>query len=312
MTVPPGSDDEGTLDPWVADWFEANPGMGKAFADLSPEMLELARGPVGFPVTREIAHISDEAVDDIPIRIYQGDEAPTGLVVYFHGGGFCIGSIGLMDNVAREITHATGAVVVSVGYRLAPEDPFPAGLDDCDLVTRWAVDNAGRFGVAASQVAVAGESAGGNLSAAVCLRRRDEDQPPLAAQALLYPGLAGDLGDYPSRDRFDGIVLDRAARDAYWGAYSGGRAISDDPYAAPLQAESLAGLPPALVLAAGCDVLRDEGRHYAARLREAGVPTDEVCYPGQPHGFLNMMFPAAEAAFAHLGEWLRPLLEAGA
>ena len=166
-------DDEGVLDPWVAEWMAANPERSTPFADLSPEILELARGPVGFPPTREIAHITDELVGDVPIRIYQGEGEPTGVVVYFHGGGFVIGSIGLMDNVARELAHGAGAVVVSVGYRLAPEHPFPAGLDDCEAVTRWAIAGAGRFEVPPSAVVVAGESAGGNMAAAVSLRMRD-------------------------------------------------------------------------------------------------------------------------------------------
>ena len=119
---------------------------GRAARRPSSELLELARGPVGFPPTRDIATITDDVVDGVPIRIYQGAGVPTGLVVYFHGGGFVIGSIGLMDNVARELAHGAGATVVSVGYRLAPEDPYPAGLDDCERVTRWAIAERARFG----------------------------------------------------------------------------------------------------------------------------------------------------------------------
>ena len=118
---------------------------------------------MGAPPTREIADISDDFVDGVPVRIYHGEGPPTGLLVYFHGGGFVIGSIGLMDNVARELAHSTGAVVVSVGYRLAPEHPYPAGLDDCETVTRWASANAERFDVSPSSVAVGGESGAGTL-----------------------------------------------------------------------------------------------------------------------------------------------------
>jgi acetyl esterase len=297
--------DEGVLDPWVAEYFEANPARAHAFDQLTPELLELARGPVGFPVTREIASVADEVVEGVPVRIYQGEEPATAVVVYFHGGGFCIGSIGLMDNVARELTHCTGAAVISVGYRLAPEDPYPAGLDDCEDVTRWALANTERFGVAPNQVVVAGESAGGNLSAAVALRLRGSVDVPLAAQVLLYPGLDGHDADHASRKEFDGLVLSTAARDAYWNAYTSGRDLEHDPFVAPLQADSLAGLPPALVVVGGCDLLRDEGRLYAERLRAAGVPAEDVCYPGQPHGFINFMFPAAEEAFERVGRFLR-------
>jgi acetyl esterase len=300
--------EEGTLDPWVSDWIAANPQRATPFEDLSPEMLELARSPFGFPPTRDIAHITDEQVGGVPIRVYQGDGDPTGLVVYFHGGGFVIGSIGLMDNVARELAHHSGATVVSVGYRLAPEDPFPRGLDDCESITRWSVANAGRFGLSSSQVAVAGESAGGNMAAAVSLRLRDQGSISLAGQVLIYPGVAGRL-THPSAEEFDGLIISRRAGEQYWAAYSGSQNLDRDPFAAPLYAPSLAGLPPALVVLGGCDLLRDEGRAYAERLRHEGVDVDEVCYPGQPHGFINFDFPAAALAHERIGQWLRATFE---
>ncbi len=303
--------DEGVIDPWVAEWMAANPLFAAPFDDLSPERVALARGPVGVPPTRDIAHVDDEVVNGIPVRIYRGEDAPTGLVVYLHGGGFVIGSIGLMDNVAREIAHASGAVVVSVEYRLAPEHPYPAGLDDCEAVTRWAVGAASRFDVPSHAVAVAGESAGGNLAAAVALRLRASSGPLLAGQALIYPGVAG-TQHFPSWDEFDGLILNRTAKQRYWEAYSGGRDIATDPFAAPLHADHLRGLPPALVILGGCDLLRDEGRAYAARLREDGVDVDEVCYPGQPHGFVNFGFPAAASAFDRIGVWMRRVLATAA
>ena len=284
--------DEGVLDPWVVEWMAANPGMATPMDDFSPEVLELARGPVGFPPTLELATITDGDVDGVPIRIYQGDGAPTGLVVYFHGGGYVLGSIGLMDNVTRELAHGAGAVVVSVGYRLAPEDPYPAGLDDCERVTRWAFANAGRFGVSPEKVVVAGESAGGNLAAAVALRLHDAGDVRLAGQVLIYPQVSGTT-TYPSAVEFDGLVISLTVGAKYWAAYSAGRDLDDDPYPVPLTAKDLGGLPPAVVVLGGCDMLRDEGRAYAARLREGGVDVDEVCYAGQPHGFMNFDFPAA-------------------
>jgi acetyl esterase len=296
--------DEGVLDPWVAQWMEDNPMRATPLEDLDPEILELARGDYAFEPTKEIAEITDETVGDVPVRIYRNASPPTGLVVYLHGGGFVIGSIGIMDNVARALCEESGAVVVSVGYRLAPEHPYPEGLDDCEAVTRWAVANAERFGVDPSSVAVAGESAGGNLSAAVALRLQAAGDVRLAGQALLYPGTSGSV-ELPSRQAFDGLVISVKAGRNYWAAYSGGRDLDDDPFAAPLSAPDLGGLPPALVVLGGCDMLRDEGRAYAARLRDAGVEVDEVCYPGQPHGFLNFDFPAAADAYEHIGAWLR-------
>ena len=301
--------EEGVLDPWVADWLAGNPMGATPLEDLDPEILELARGPAGMPSERDIhiAHVTDELVGDVPVRIYQPDGTATGIVVYFHGGGFVMGSIGIMDNVARALADASGAVVISVEYRLAPEHPYPAGLDDCVAVTRWAVANADRFGVSPRLVAVAGESAGGNLAAAVSLRARDAGDLALAGQVLIYPAVAGSEV-FPSRREFDGLVISLAAGAKFQEAYSGGRDLDADPYAVPLSANSLAGLPPALVILGGCDMLRDEGRAYAKRLRDDGVDVEEVCYAGQPHGFVNFEFPAALEAFDKIGAWLPSVL----
>jgi len=304
--------DEGVLDPAAVAYFEANPWSGQPLEDFSPEILELARGPVGAPPSRDIAQVRDDVVEGIPVRFYRNDAPPSGLVVYFHGGGYCIGSIGLMDNVARELCHATNAVVVSVGYRLAPEHPYPAGLDDCEAVTRWALAHAGELGTSPSRVAVAGESAGGSMSAGVTLRLRGETDATLAAQVLIYPGVDAHSTVHRSRQEFEGIVLTRKGMDMMWDFYSAGRDLSQDPFAAPLQAPSLADLPPAMVILGGADLLRDEGRAYAARLRDAGVEVDEVCYPGQPHGFVNFNLPAAAEAFERIGAWLPPVFERAA
>ena len=298
-------DNEAVLDPWVADWFAANPMFGTPLPDLSPGVLELARSPIGAPPTREMGKVTDDVVAGVPVRIYEHDAAPTGVVVYFHGGGFCIGSIGLMDHVARELAHCSGATVVSVEYRLAPEHPYPAGLDDCEAVTRWAFANSARLGADPSRVAVAGESAGGNLSAAVALRLRDAPDAQLAAQVLVYPVVDGKDAPYPSRAEFDGIVIDAKNRVMYHDAYAGGNDIDRDPFALPIHAASLAGLPPAIVVVGGCDPLRDEGRAYAQRLRLDDVVVEELCCAGQPHGFINFGFPAATEAFAHIGAFLR-------
>jgi acetyl esterase len=254
-------ENEGVLDPWVSTWLAENHMQATPLEELDPAILELARGPFGLPPAREIviAQVSDETVDTVPIRIYQGDGEPTGLIVYFHGGGFVMGSIGIMDNVARELAHGSGAVVISVEYRLAPEHPYPAGLEDCKAVTRWALANAARFNVPPHRVAVAGESAGGNLAAAVALRLRDAGESSLAGQVLMYPAVAGPM-EHPSTVEFDGLIISRKAGEAFWAAYSGEGNIDDDPYAAPLRAGSLTGLPPALVVLGGCDMLRDEGR----------------------------------------------------
>ena len=297
--------DERVLDPWVAEWFAANPMFVTPLPDLSPELLELARSPIGGPPTREIAKVTNDIVGGIPVRIYEHDSAPTGIVVYFHGGGFCIGSIGLMDNVARELAHCSGATVVSVEYRLAPEHPFPAGFDDCLAITRWAFANAARLGADPERVAVAGESAGGNLAAAVALRLRGSSDVALAGQVLIYPLVDGRDAPYPSRTEFDGIVIGSQTRHMFHDAYAGGNDIDHNPFALPIRADSLAGLPPAIVVVGGCDPLRDEGLAYAERMRGDGVAIEARCSAGQPHGFVNFGFPAAADVFASIGGFLR-------
>jgi acetyl esterase len=296
---------EGVLDPWVSDWLEANGAMMEPPGEYTPEYLAAARTPTSPFPTYPVAKVTDEVVDGVPVRMYEQDERPEALIVYFHGGGFCVGSIGLMENIATGLAHYAHVAVVSVGYRLTPEHPYPAGLDDCEAVTRWTVANASRFGVSEDAVAVAGESAGGNLSAAVSLRLRDSGGPALAGQVLIYPAVASPTASFPSRSEFSGPMLRFEGVEKVWAMYSGGQDLDHDPYAAPLEAEDLGGLPPALVVLGGCDVLRDEGRQYGNRLREAGVPVDEACFAGQPHGFMNLGFPAAEQAHQRIGEWLR-------
>lgn len=300
-------DNEGQLDPWVAKWIEENPFFAQPMEDLSPEVLELARGPFGAPPKRDLHSVKDDTIDGVPVRIYRGADRSVGVLVYFHGGGFVMGSIGLMDNVARELAHSSGATVVSVGYRLAPEHPYPAGLDDCESVTRWAATNTDALGSSNPKVVVAGESAGGNLSAAVSLRLRDLGGVQLAGQVLIYPAVAGRI-EFPSDDEFDGLIISKRVGEKFWAAYTGGRDLASDPYVAPLAAPSLEDLPPALVILGGCDMLRDEGRAYARRLSDEGVDVNEICYPGQPHGFINFEFPAATDAFAQIGVHVRKWL----
>lgn len=291
-------EDEGVLDPWVAKWMKENPQPDWMTEGFPPEIRELARSYVGAPPTCHVNQVWDEVVSGVPIRVYRDDAAPAGLVVYFHGGAFTVGSIGIMDDFARRLANAAGAVVMSVEYRLAPEHPYPAGFEDCERVTRWALDNTSRFGVSKGSVVVAGESAGGNLATAVALRFRDTGETSLAAQVLVYPCTDGPSASYQSREQFG---------RAHWvfDEYGGGRDLAGDPYAIPMHAATLKGLPPAFVLLAGCDGLRDEGRAYATRLRDDDVEVEEVCFGGQPHGFMNFGFPAAAPAFERIGAWLR-------
>ncbi len=299
------------IDPWVVDWFDQNGEMMDRPTAYTPEVLAMMRPTSPEPPATDGGTITDELIAGVPVYVYEPHGTPTGVVVYFHGGGFVGGSRWLMHNVADGLFRASGAVIVSVDYRLAPEDPYPAGLDDAEAVTRWVVGNTDRWGVDPSRVAVAGESAGGNLSAALTLRFRDERGPALAAQVLLYPGVDAHNDGYASRRDYDGLVLGRDFYDVVVGLYGGGADITQDPYAFPLLADDLSGLPPAFVMVGGCDWLRDEGLAYAGRLRAAGVPTEELTSKGQPHGFLNLDFPAAAEVYDAAGRWLRKVLARG-
>jgi acetyl esterase len=226
--------EEGVLDEFAAEWFAANGALLDPPDEYTSEYLAAARSPsCPFP-TRDVAKVTDDVIAGVPIRIYEHDAEPTGLVVYFHGGGFCTGSIGLMENIATELACASGAAVVSVGYRLAPEHPYPAGLDDCDAVTQWALGNSSRFGVPETRVVVAGESAGGNLAAAVALRLRGDAEPGLAGQVLIYPAVEGPSAAYASRAEFE--HLGPKEMDRVWAMIAGApdreRALEHDPFLA--------------------------------------------------------------------------------
>jgi acetyl esterase len=225
-----------------------------------------------------------------PIRIRL--TAPEGpgpfpAVVYLHGGGWVVGSLHSHDQLCRAITRASGVAVVSVDYRLAPEDPFPAAVDDAEAATRWVADHGEEFGVDPLRLAVGGDSAGGNLATVVARRARDRGFPRLVFQVLLYP-VTDSNRDTPSYlKNADGYMLTRELMAWYWDQYVPDAARRLDPDASPLCADDLSRLPPALVVTAEFDPLRDEAEHYARRLAEAGVAVQLSRYPGMIHGFIR-------------------------
>lgn len=226
---------------------------------------------------------------DVPVRIYTpvAGEAPRPVLVYLHGGGFVIGSIDSHDGLCRALAQAASVVVVSVGYRLAPEHPFPAGLDDAIAVTRFIIEHASSVGGDPKRVAVGGDSAGGNLSACVALACRQDPVPP-AFQLLLYPATDA-TRSLPSHRHFrDGFFLTEASVAWFLDNYVRDARDHENPRVSPLFTPDLSGAPPALVVTAGFDPLRDEGRAYAERLREAGVPVELREYEGAIHGFVSM------------------------
>jgi acetyl esterase len=222
----------------------------------------------------------------IRVRLYEpirtGGTAPRPLHVFLHGGGWCVGDLDQRDPRCRTIATGAGCVVASVDYRMAPENAYPAPLEDCYAALRWLVDHASEVGVDATRVSVGGESAGANLAAVVALLARDRGGPPLVFQWLDVPATDLTLSQ-PSIDRLGhGYGLTKPEMEAYIAAYLRG-ADPTDPYVSPLHCDDLSGLPPALVMIAEYDPLRDDGLAYAARLREAGVPVELHDLDGLTH-----------------------------
>ncbi len=245
-----------------------------------------------------VGRVEDRAIpgpdDAIPVRIYwpeanaQAGSGPLPVLVYFHGGGWVLGDLESHDNHCRVLCRDAGCLVVSVDYRLAPEHPFPAAAEDAYAATAWVAAQAASLGGDPARLAVGGDSAGGNLAAVVCLMARDRGGPPIRFQLLIYPVTDHDLDTASYRANADGLFLTREAMAWFWDHYVPDRGERENPYVSPLRAPDLSGLPPALVITAEYDPLRDEGNAYAERLRAAGVPVELVEYPGQIHGFVNM------------------------
>jgi len=246
----------------------------------------------------------------ILLRIYTPEgRGALPVVVYFHGGGWVIGTFETHDGVCRHLAKQSQAVVVSVDYRLAPEHKFPAAAEDCYAATCWVADNAAALGADAKRLVVGGDSAGGNLAAVVSLLARDRGKPKIAFQMLIYP-VTNHAYDTPSyRDNADGYLLTRDAMVWFWNHYLSGESDGANPYASPLRAASLAGLPPAMVVTAELDPLRDEGEAYAEKLRQAGVPVKLKRYDGLIHGFFSMtgVFEQAKQAVADAAAEIRAL-----
>ena len=263
-----------------------------------------------------IASVQDRTIAlpgrDIGTRIYTPvGEGPFPVITYYHGGGFVIGDLNIADPICRALCSGVSDLLVSIDYRLAPEHPFPAGNDDAWDALCWVVDHAVELGGDPARVAVAGDSAGANLSASMSLRARAAGLP-LRAQALMYPAPAYPDLSLPSFVEFaDGPLVSRDDAIFYWGQYLADPADRTNPDAAACHAASHAGLPPAFVAVGECDPTRDTGEIYAGQLRAAGVPTVARRYAGMPHGFYAFVpySPAVKAAMAELCDWLRDHLK---
>lgn len=238
--------------------------------------------------------------DPVEVRVYRpaGCPARAPAVVYLHGGGWVLGDLDVQDATCRYLANRCHAIVVSVGYRLAPEHPYPAAVDDARAAVLWTHAHAEQLGADAHRVAVAGSSAGANVAAGVALRLRDEGEPVLAAQLLLYPPTDPLLRSPSVHENGTGYYLTEDDMRCFVDAYLPDPATRTSPYAAPLHAPSLTGLPPAVLVTAGFDPLRDEGMAYVEKLRGAQVPTVHLHFPELIHGFFGFAQQSKAAARA--------------
>jgi len=288
------------------------------------ELAQFLAGPPAGPAgeDREI----DGPAGPLPVRVYRpepaagapaGSPVPSGssgtpgppAAVFFHGGGWVFGGLDSHDTLCRELVRQSGVILVAVDYRLAPEHPYPAALDDCLAATRWVAEHAAELGADGSRLAVVGDSAGASLAAGVALRARDEGGPDLAFQALAYPALDPAMDTKSYVTNAEDPYLSSSEMVAYWAKYLGGSAA--DGLAAPGLAQDLGGLPPAYLVVAGRDVLRDEGIAFAERLAAAGVTVQLRRQDEMVHGFLlcTAWLDAAREGIAELAEVLRSGLD---
>jgi len=243
--------------------------------------------------TAEVQRVEDAVLPgpagDIPVRLYRpASRGPLPVAVYFHGGGWVFGGIEASDGLCRSLAVASGAMVVAAAYRLAPEHPYPAALEDCYAATDWVHRHGFELGADSERLAVVGESSGGNLAAGVALLARDREGPPIEFQLLLYPALDPSLATPSYRENAEDPFLSSTEMQWYWDRYLDRHDGRIEPYAAPVLVTDLGGLPPAHVVTAGHDVLRDEGELYAERLRAAGSRVSVCRYDAMVHGFMSM------------------------
>jgi len=277
------------------------------------QMAELFRTGL---VSVSVAAVEDRVIPgpagDLPARVYTPEgRGPFPIVVFFHGGGWVLGSLDTHDPFCRALCSGAGCVVVSVGYRLAPKHRFPAASNDALAATRWVAAHAAEVDGDPARIAVAGDSAGGNLATVTALRARDEGGPALRGQLLILPVVGYHMPPTPSYiENAEGYGMTRVAMVWFWNQYLADESQATHPHAVPLVAPDLQGLPPALVITAEYDVLRDEGGSYVERLRAAGVPARLSRYDGVHHRFTEMIGILDQAAKARdeMCAWLREVL----
>ncbi len=283
------------LDPEIAKVLEARKAANiPSFETLTPEEARRVYAAIGRPRAEvPLSSVQDHRLagpgGELAVRVYLPvGEGPFPVLVYFHGGGWVVGNLDTHDSQARGLCAGSGCAVVSVDYRLAPEHPYPAAPEDCYAATSWAFEHGGELGLDCSRLAVGGDSAGANLATVVALMARDRQGPEIRFQLLVYPATDDDFSRTSCIENAEGYILSTAAMRWFWNHYVPDPARRSEPYCAPAKAQSLVGLPPALVMTAEFDPLRDDGNAYAERLQSSGVPTRLSCYLGAVHGFVGM------------------------
>ncbi|MEO7855123.1 MAG: alpha/beta hydrolase [Rubrivivax sp.] len=290
-----------------------SPAEARSFYRERRAVTQPAPPPIG--ETRELTASGPHG--DIPLRLYQPEPesrrgAAPPVLVYFHGGGWVIGDLDTHDTLCRELALGSGCAVVAVDYRMGPEHRFPAAVDDCIAATRWVHGHAAELGVDGSRLAVGGDSAGGNLAAVVALAARDAGDVPIGCQLLIYPATDQRRGHPSHTENGQGFLLTTDSMDYFAGHYIADKALYADWRTSPLLHADLSKLPPALVLTAGYDPLRDEGLQYSQRLSESGSRAAHISFERQIHGFITMgrVIDEANTAVALCAAELRRALRA--
>lgn len=279
---------------------------GDPMHELTPEAARARMAGLAglYPSGPDLARAEDVTMPgpggDLPARVL-APEDPRGILLYFHGGGWVLGSIDEHEALGRRLAKDTGCAVVLASYRLAPEHPWPAAVDDALAAVDWVAEHRARLAGQTAPLILAGDSAGANLATVACRRVRDAGGPPIALQVLVYPVTDHDFENGSYTDPANQLALNRDTLRWFWDHYAAPE-DRDHPDVSPTRAPDLSGLPPAVVLTAEHDVLRDEGAGYADRLREAGVTVDYRQFDGQMHGFFTMvgLLPGHEAALEHV------------
>lgn len=300
------------LDPEIRQMLETT---GGSLPDVTTQPLDTVRRVYDMSAgvaTIELAEIRDMTIPgpagDLAVHFYRPEgEGAKPALVYFHGGGWVIGSLASHDPACRRLAQMSGCAVIAVDYRLAPEHRFPAAFDDAYAATSWVAAEAASLGLDPTRIGVAGDSAGANLAAAVALKARDEARPALGVQVLIYPATQFDADTQSNIRNAEGYGLTTAAMRWFSAQYIPDPAHRQSPFASVMKAQSVSGLPPAFVATAEFDPLCDEGEAYAERLRKGGVPVTLIRYDGTIHGFLrfNPEFRQTKALWNDLGGFLR-------